>query len=170
VTEAFQDFGGISAEIKNAFPGNYPPMFNMGSVSFSLPEAMGLLGNRSDELSEGISRLVSDTPGEVDLPPGISSDLISKVFEQMSWKFGVMFADAKDARQERVKRLTELLKSDAPLTRAAAALSLPWYGDERAMDPLVQAIKDSDEMVRRTATWAFQALQKIILYRKQSGS
>jgi HEAT repeat protein len=109
VTEAFQDFGGISAEIKNAFPGNYPPMFNMGSASFSLPEAMGLLGNRSDEMSEGISRLVSDTPREVDLPPGVSSDLINKVFEEMSWKFGVMFADAKDARQERVKRLIELL-------------------------------------------------------------
>jgi HEAT repeat protein len=170
VTEAFQIFGGVTAEITNAFPGNYPPMFNMGGTTFSLPEALGLLGNRhSNELSEGVSRLVNNTPKEVDLPPGISSDLINKVFEDMSWKFGVLFADAKDARQERVKRLMELLQSDAPLRRAAAALSLPWYSDEGSLNVLQQATRDSDELVHRTATWALQALRKVILYRGQAG-
>ena len=43
VTEAFQAFGGIAEEIKNAFPGTYPTM-NMGGAPISLPEAMGLLG------------------------------------------------------------------------------------------------------------------------------
>jgi HEAT repeat protein len=172
VTEAFQIFSGITEKIKNAFPGNYPPMFNMQGAPFSLPEAMGFLENNPADnmLNEAFSRFQSGIPSQVESPPGIPPDLVNKVFEDMAWKFGVMFADAKDAKQDRVKRLIELLKSDVSLTRAAAALSLPWYGDERVIDPLVQAIKDSDEMVRRTATWAFQALQKIILYRKQSGS
>jgi HEAT repeat protein len=87
----------------------------------------------------------------------------------MAWKFGVMFADAKDAKQDRVRRLIELLKSDVPLTRAAAALSLPWYSEEGSLSALEQATRDSDEVVRKTATWAFQALQKAILYRKQLG-
>jgi HEAT repeat protein len=170
VTNAFQTFSGVTAEINNAFPGNYPAMFNMGGAPFSLPEAMGFLGNApSNGLSEGISRLLSGTPKQVELPPGVPSDLINKVFENVAWKFGVMFADARDAKQERVKRLTQLLKSDVSLTRAAAALSLPWYLDEGSLAALAQAGRDSDEVVRKTATWALQALQKALLYRRQLG-
>jgi HEAT repeat protein len=169
VTEAFQNFGGLTEEIKNAFPGNYPAMFNMGGAPISLPEAMGLLGNHpSHMLSEALLRLQSSDAKPVELP-GLPADLVNKVFESMRWKFGVLFADAKDARQDRVARLIELLKSESSLTRSAAALTLPWYTDERAITPLEQATKDSDEIVRKTATWALQALQKVILYRKQLG-
>jgi hypothetical protein len=115
------------------------------------------------------SKLQGGIPKEVKWLPGIPSDLINQVYEDLSWKFGVMFADAKDARQERVKRLTELLKSDVPLRRAAAALSLPWYLDEGSLSALEQATRDSDETVCKTATWAFQALQKALLFRKQAG-
>jgi HEAT repeat protein len=171
VTEALQDFGGLSEEIKKAFPGNYPAMFNMGGAPISLPETMGLLGNSpgNDVLNEAFSTLQSGIPKQVNLPPDLPSDLINKVFEDMSWKFGVMFADARDARQERVKRLMEFLMSDVPLTRAAAALSLPWYSDGGSLGALEQAAQDSDEVVRRTASWALQALQKVILFRKQAG-
>lgn len=170
VTEAFQIFGGATEEIKNAFPGNYPALFNMGGAPFSLPEAMGLLGNDpSHGLSEAISKLLGGTPKQVEMPPGIPSNLINQVFEDVAWKFGVMFADARDARQERVRRLMELLTSDIAMTRAAAALSLPWYSEEGSLAALEQATRDSDEMVRRTAAWAVQALRKVILYRKQGG-
>lgn len=171
VTDAFQNFGGVTEEIKNAFPGNYPAMLNMGGAPFSLPEVMGLLGNSpaNKMLNEALSSPQSDIPRQAELPPGIPSNLINKVFEDMAWKFGVMFADAKDAKQERVKRLMELLKSEVPLTRAAAALSLPWYSDEGSLSALEQATRDSDELVLKTATWALQALQKAILYRKQAG-
>jgi HEAT repeat protein len=87
----------------------------------------------------------------------------------MGWKFGVMFQDARDAKQERVTRLMELLKAESNLTRAAAALTLPWYGDERVIDPLKQASQDSDETVSRAARWALQALQKTLSDRKQAG-
>jgi len=169
VTEAFQIFGGITDEIKNTFPGNYLAMFNMGGAPISLPEAMGLLGNnQSHMLNEVLSRLQSATPKPIEMP-GIPSEVINKVFENMAWKFGVMFADARDAQQDRVTRLTELLKSESNLARSAAALTLPWYGDEQSLDVLEQASRDSDEVVRRIATWAFHALQKTLLYRKHLG-
>jgi HEAT repeat protein len=92
-----------------------------------------------------------------------------KAFEDMAWKFGVMFADARDASQERVRRLVELLHSESSLRRAAAALTLPWYADPESLIPLEQATRDPDETVRATATWAFHSLQKVLLYRKQAG-
>jgi HEAT repeat protein len=58
--------------------------------------------------------------------------------------------------------LLELLKSDSPLKRAAAALSLPWYADEAALGPLEGAMKDPDESVRRAAAWAHAALKRLI--------
>lgn len=169
VTEAFQLLGGITEEIKNAFPGKYPPMFNMAGASLSLPEVMGFAGNeQASILSEALSRLQSSTPKSVEVP-GLPADLMNNVFEDMAWKFGVMFADARDASQDRVKRLVELLKSESNLTRAAAVLTLPWYSDGTSLRALEQARGDPDEIVCRSATWAHQALQKMLLYRKRSG-
>lgn len=65
-----------------------------------------------------------------------------------------MFADARDARIEQVKVLIRLLKSEVWLKRAAAALSLPWYTDPQAVQPLREAMRAEDETVRRTASWA----------------
>ena len=169
VTEAFQTFSGIIEEIKNAFPGNYPAMFNMGGASISLPEAMSLIeDDPSRMLSEALTKLQSGFPKSEDrTDPAV--DALRKTMDDMVWRFGVMFADAKDARQDRVTRLMELLKSESNLARSAAALTLPWYGDEQALVPLEVAIKDSDDTVQRAATWAFRALQKTLLYRKQLG-
>lgn len=167
VTEAFQSFGGISQEIKNAFPGKYPPLLNMGGAPISLPEAMGLLGN--DQLNEALSRLQPGTPKQVERLPGLPAALINNGLEEMTWKFGVMFADARDASQDRVKRLMELIKADSSLTRSAAALTLPWYSKDGSLSALEQAMNDPDEVVRKAATWAYHALQKLILYRKQAG-
>ena len=171
VTDTFQMFAGISDEIKNAFPGNYPAMFSMGGAPISLPEAIGFLGNYpgSDFLRQAFSRLQGASQKQVELPPGIPADIIHKVFEDVSWKFGAMFADAGDAGQERLKRLLELLKSDSGLRRAAAALTLSWYPNEASLQALEQAMRDSDEIASRAAAWAFHALQKTLLYRKDLG-
>jgi HEAT repeat protein len=169
VTEAFQMLGGLTEEIKNAFPGKYPAMFNMGGASISLPEALGLLGNdHTSILYEALSRGQGGAPKAVEIP-GLPSDGMDKTLEDLAWKFGVMFADAKDAGQERVKRLVELLKSESGLKRAAAALTLPWYSDAASLNALEQARHDPDEIVRRSAEWAYHALQKTLLYRKESG-
>jgi HEAT repeat protein len=169
VTEAFQVFGGITTEIKNAFPGDYPAMFNMGGAPISLPEAMGLLGNNQPNLlSDAMARLqMGFTEPEEETDP--ITNTVRKTLDDMAWKFGVMFADARDAKQDRVSRLMEVLQSESNLARAASALTLPWYVDERAIDPLKQAILDSDEIVSRAARWALQALQKTLLDRRQLG-
>jgi HEAT repeat protein len=169
ITEAFQMFGDVTEEIKKAFPGKYPAMFNMGGAPLSLPEAMGLLGHaQSDILSEAISRLQHGIPKPADTH-GLPADLVNKMLEDMQWKFGVMMADARDAKQDRVKRLIELLNSDTGIKRAAAALSLVWYAEERSVEPLRRLLQDSDETVRRAAAWAVSALQKALTYRNQFG-
>jgi HEAT repeat protein len=169
VTEAFQSFGGIVDEINNAFPGSYPPMFNTGGAPLSLPEAMGLLGKApSNVLKDALSRLQGGQAEPIEVP-GLPSDIVNKMAENMQWKFGVMFADARDAKQDRVRRLLELLKSEFPLTRSAASLTLPWYGDERALEPLGQLTKDVDETVSIAGTWAFYTLRKTIEDRKRLG-
>ena len=169
VTEAFQVFGGIAEEIKNAFPGTYPTM-NMGGAPISLPEAMGLLGNleESNPLKGVMARLQNGSGAPVEIP-GLPADLVNKMFEDIRWKFGVMLADAKDARQDRVTRLTGLLASDSSLQRAAAALSLVWYADKGSVERLKLLSRDPDETVRTTAAWALAALQKALLYRNQFG-
>jgi HEAT repeat protein len=169
VTEAFQILGEVGEEIKNAFPGKYPAMFNMGGAALSLPETMGLLDHlQSPELLNAFTRLQNgfEAPAENDAPiPGG----MRKALDGMAWKVGVMFADARDARQDRVKRLVELLRSGSVLTRTAAALTLPWYGEERSLAPLSQLVQDPDETVRAAASWARNALQKGISYRNQFG-
>jgi hypothetical protein len=169
VTEAFQFFGNICAEIENAFPGNYPAMFNMGGAALSLPETLGLM----DPLpSSDLLSTFTKFQNGFETPPGTNEQItgaMRKALDDMAWKVGVMFADARDARQDRVKRLVELLGSDHALTRAAAALTLPWYGDERSLAPLSQLARDPDETVRQAATWAEGVLQKAISYRNHFG-
>ena len=170
VTEAFQILGGLTEEIKKAFPGNYPAMFNLGGAPLSFPEAMGLMGNnQSSILFDTLSNL-QNAANDSDQPDDPLGKIMRKTMEDVAWKFGVMFADARDAQQDRVKRLLELLASGGTaLTRAAAALSLPWYGEEQALGPLSELSHDSDEMVKLAATWARNALQKFLSYRNHFG-
>ena len=79
----------------------------------------------------------------------------------MTWQFGAMFADARDAKGEQVKLLIELLNSEAALTRAAAALSLPWYRDAGTLAPLEITMRAEDEMVRQASTWAHGILMEM---------
>ena len=169
VTEALQTLGGITEEIRNAFPGTYPAIFNMGGAPISLPEAIGLLGNHQpDLLSDAIAKLQTGFTKSDEVTDPITNT-VRKTRDDVAWKFGVMFADARDAKQDRVTRLMELLKSESNLARAASALSLPWYVEERAVDPLKQAAQDTDEIVSKTAKWALQALQKVLSDRQQPG-
>jgi HEAT repeat protein len=169
VANAFQLLSGLTVEIDKAFPGNYPAMFNMGGTPFSLPEMMGLLGNSgSNPLNEALSRMQSGSRTPEDSKDPIT-DAIHKSMENVDWKFGVMVEDARDAKQERVTHMIKLLSSDSGLTRAAAALNLPWYGDERSLDALRQLTRDPDETVRLAAAWSVRALEKAISYRNQFG-
>jgi HEAT repeat protein len=170
VTEAFQAFGGLTDEIKKAFPGNYPAMFNLGGAAISLPETMGLLGDHQPNLlSDAIAKFQNGLAKSDESTKPVN-DAVRKSLDDMLWKFGVMFADARDAKQDRVTRLMELRKSESNLARAALALTLPWYGDEQCIEPLKQLTNESDEIVRMASIWGLKAIQKLISYRKQFGT
>jgi HEAT repeat protein len=83
-------------------------------------------------------------------------------FANQTWKFGVMFADARDASTAQVSVLIGLLKSESALKRVAAALSLPWYTDLQAIQPLERAMRDEDETVRRASAWSHAALKNVL--------
>jgi hypothetical protein len=143
-------------------------MFKMGGAQVSLPEAIGLVRNDPARmLVEALTKLQTGFLNPDD-PIGTVLSSVRKTLDTMAWKFGVLFEDARDAKQERVARLIELLQSESSLKRAAAALSLPWYTDERAHAPLEQATQDPEETVQRAARWAMSALQKSISYRNRS--
>jgi HEAT repeat protein len=163
VTDAFQEFSGIKNDIANAFPVNSKLSFGASGAATSLTEMMGMLG---EEGFQKLNRMLTDAEsrasklsGELNLP----HEIVQAVSDQ-TWKFGAMFADGRDAKNEQVKLLMQLLKSDAPMTRTAVALSLPWYRDTDAFEPLRHAMQDADEMVRRAATWAYEALRNMFPY------
>ncbi|MBV9865452.1 MAG: HEAT repeat domain-containing protein [Abitibacteriaceae bacterium] len=54
------------------------------------------------------------------------------------------------------------LSHNADIVRIAAALSLPWLHEDRALEPLLQATYDSSPQVQRAAKWAMDTLQIIL--------
>jgi HEAT repeat protein len=161
VTDAFQEFSDLKKILANAFPLPPNPTFNISGANTSLPEMMGQLGNENfqklNELLSNAENRAEELSDKFNLSPEIA-----KAFAEQTWKFGAMFADARDAKTEQVKLLIDLLQSGMPLIRTASALSLPWYMDVQALDSLEQATHDSDEMVRRAAVWSRGALKKAL--------
>jgi len=154
VCDAFQEFSGIKQDLAEAFPVDSKPSFNLAGARTDLAGMMGMLGNEGFQKLNQILSEMESRAGE-NLPPEMA-----QIFADQTWKFGAMFADARDAKGERVKLLIELLQAESALTRAAAALSLPWYMDAGALEPLEGALKDEDEMVKRASHWALAALKK----------
>jgi len=154
VCDVFQEFSGIKKDLEEAFPVDSKPAFNLGGDRTDLATMMGMLGNEGFQKLNQILSGMESRAGE-NLPPEMA-----QIFADQTWKFGAMFADARDAKGEQVKRLLELLNADSALTRAAAALSLPWYMDPQALEPLERAVGDQDEMVRQASQWAYAVLKK----------
>jgi HEAT repeat protein len=160
ITDAFQEFSGIKKAIANAFPVNSKLSFGVSGATTSLAEMMGMLGEEGFQklnqmLTDAESR-ASKLSDELNVPP----EIVQAVSAQ-TWKFGAMFADGRDAKNEQVRLLMDLLKSDSPMTRTAVALSLPWYRDIGVLETLGLAMQDADDMVRGGARWAFAALQNM---------
>lgn len=154
VCDTFQEFSGIKKELAEAFPVDSKHTFDVGGARTDLAVMMGMLGNEGfQKLNQVLSEMESRA-GE-NLPPEMA-----QTFAAQTWKFGAMFADARDAKGEQVKLLIELLNADSALTRIAAALSLPWYMDPQALEPLENATQDEDELVKQASTWALAILKK----------
>lgn len=167
VVDAFQEISGIKKDLANAFPLSFTLSFNIAGAGTTLPEMMGLLGNENFQklnqmLSDAESR-AGELSDKFNLPPEVA-----KTVSDQTWKFGAMFADARDAKTEQVKTLIELLKSGLPLARTAAAVSLPWFMDGQALEALEHATQDADEKVRRAAAWAHAALKTALSDRQSN--
>jgi HEAT repeat protein len=161
VTEAFQEFSGIKKTLANTFPLPSNLSFNLGGAGTGLTEMIAMLGN---ENFQKLNQMLSDAEGRTEeisekfnLPPEVV-----KAFADQTWKFGAMFADARDAKGEHIKVLIDILQAGMPIMRAASALSLPWYMDPSALAPLEEAKQDPDEMVQGAATWAYGALKNAL--------
>lgn len=166
ISQAFQQLGGIAADIENALPAKFPMLHFSAGGSASLPEVFGLLSQSQQQqlraLPGQLEAQMEEMAQKLNLPP----EFMEKAVEAAAWKIGVLMADAKDAREERIKLLLNLLHAAAPLARAAAALSLPWYVDAQSLAALrATAQKDPDATVRTAAAWAAQTLQKVLAWR-----
>lgn len=158
ITDAFQDLSGIKSDLKQAFPMGQGPSMSIGPAGISLPEAASQMDSealaRLNQMLAGMEERIHDIGVTLNLPPERVLSL-----QDRTWQFGAMFQDARDASQERVKLLLQLLADESPLKRAAAALTLPWYANRLALGPLEEAQRDADETVRRAAQWAHAALE-----------
>jgi len=160
VCDALQEFSGIKKDIKDAFPADSKPVFNVGGAPTNIAEIMGMLGNEGfQKLNQFLSDMESRA-GNMGKNQSLSPETAQRLMDQ-TWRFGAMFADGRDAKDEQVKLLIELLNSESPLTRTAAALSLPWYTPVQVLEHLEQATQDEDEMVRRAAQWTSSVLRKM---------
>jgi HEAT repeat protein len=69
-----------------------------------------------------------------------------------------------DVHTREFAELSTLLADNDVVIRTAAALSLAWLPDERGVNLLYSATRDSEPMARRAAEWSLQALQTILGY------
>lgn len=163
ITDAIQTMSGIKPMIAGAFPVNDKFNLNMGGAPMGLAEGMSILKDKQaadlNAMLANMETQVHELGAKFNLP----ADAIEKIAGQ-TWDFGVMFADARDAKVERIKVLIDFLKADSPLTRIASSLSLVWYTDPSALTPLEQVAQDPNPDVSRAASWAHQALQKTLGY------
>ena len=167
ITDAAQTMSGIKPMIASAFPVSDKFNLNMGGAVLGLAEGMSILNNQQvadlNTMLANMETQIREVGSQFNLPP----DAIEKIAGQ-TWGMGAMFADARDAKVERVKLLIDLLKADSPLVRIASSLSLVWYTDPSALTPLEQTAQDPHPDVSRAAAWAHQTLQTTLGYMRDN--
>jgi len=158
---------GIKPMIASAFPVSDKFNLNMGGAVLGLAEGMSILNNQQvadlNTMLANMETQIREVGSQFNLPP----DAIEKIAGQ-TWGMGAMFADARDAKVERVKLLIDLLKADSALIRIASSLSLVWYTDPSALTPLEQTAQDPHPDVSRAAAWAHQTLQTTLGYMRDN--
>ncbi|MGE5250091.1 MAG: HEAT repeat domain-containing protein [Bacteroidota bacterium] len=166
VAEAFQQMSGVKTDLEAAFPGKFPDLFSITHSAATLPEVIGSLDDdhfqKLNSMLASMEARMEETGRLLHLPPEMVQS-----FADRTWRFGTLFADARDARTERIRVLIEVLAAGSPLKRTAAALTLAWYADAGAIGPLEEAVHDADGNVSRAARWALDALEASL---RQRGS
>lgn len=104
-------------------------------------------------------------------PTIMSADRAAQMMESLAGTFAVRsrYQDGRSRAATEVMTLIEWLTSDSALTRIGAAVSLPWYMNASALEPLRATTHDDDPGVRQAATWASRRLAATLGYRQQLG-
>jgi HEAT repeat protein len=151
VTLAFRRMAGMPSE-------------NTGALSVSPVGWAGALASTGSteplkqftgQFTDLFHKLTSQIDPQAQLPPQLR-------------KIDDLLFTVRNAGSIAIAQVDALLKQLAdpnPLVRIAAAVSLPWYGDARALAPLRSLISDPDENVRLAGAWAAASLEKFLAAR-----
>jgi hypothetical protein len=153
ITAALQQISGM--------PKKFGAIYRNDPISIA-----GMLGGPGNpQINDLIQRLTRMTegfnniffPGQIDPHPGMqyARDMIDKL------------SNSGNIARSEVEELIVLLSDPSPVMRVAATVSLPWYGSERALEPLRISRMDPDPDCRRAADWAVDALELFLSYRRQ---
>lgn len=139
-----------------------------GIVNQDLTSLMSLLdAGQIDQLAAGVDAMRANLQQFSD---SFGSRSISGAGTADSWLQQMdvrrMYHQSQTKTSTLVDVLLEWLESADPITRSAAAVSLPWYADGRALDSLSRAMQDQDAQVRVAAIWAYSALATLLSYRE----
>jgi HEAT repeat protein len=150
LTEALQRLSGM------------PHSFG-GLVRHEVPIMMSLL---NDEQTQSIQTML-DTVGEqlATFANVLGQAQGGTTPSRHLLNFVEMLSGSQNKAQRERESLIAWLKADSPLLRIAAAVSLPWYLNKKALDPLNQATLDPDADVRKAALWALGALTTTLRYK-----
>jgi len=158
ITSAVQTMSGL--------PRQFGGLVNHNSSSLmSLlgPEHMEQLTDMVAGMHERLMNFVTNGPVQGALAAGLEQAM-SKL---STINVASMYQNARTDAAQEIDLLSTWLRADTPIKRIAAAMSLPWYWNERALEPLQYAMRDQDADVRTAATWAYAALSKTLQYRQQ---
>lgn len=141
-----------------------------GIVNNDLGVLISVLNTEHIEQLAGMAATMQQ--GLAQLAPTIMpADRAARMMESLAGTFAVhrRYQDGRSRAAAEVMTLIEWLTSDSALTRIGAAVSLPWYMDPSALEPLRASTNDDDPGVRQAATWASRRLAATLGYRQQLG-
>lgn len=165
ITDAMQTMSGIKPRIDKAYPLTGNLNLAIGGAGIGLAEGMSILNDRQVADLNAMLANMETQARELGKQFNLPSEAVERIAGQ-TWSYGAMLADARDAGNEQVKVLIELLKADSPLTRIASSLSLVWYTNPTVLTPLGFTSQDPDPNVQRAASWASRTLHRTLDYLK----
>ena len=147
VTQAFQQMAGMAEQFSG--PLSISPIGLAGALtSLGQEEHLKQMTGRLTDMYHNFAGLFG---AQREIPP------------QMRKVEDMLFTmrNAGSIAIAQVDGLMRQLSAPDPITRMAAAVSLPWYGDARALRPLKAMSADLDPDTSQAAAWAAGALEKI---------
>lgn len=149
---------------------SHMPAAFSGIINNDLNIVIGMLGTEHIDQLAGMVATMQQGLAQL-APTMMSADSAARVAESLKETFAVhnRHQHARSRAAVEMMTLIEWLASDSVPTRIGAAVSLPWYMNPAALEPLRATTYDHDPNVRQAATWASEALVISLGYRQQLG-